>query len=102
MEVRLRGRTYDLDAPRDIAQMVARERYAWPGGYVMGAVTSDGGLLCPSCTWTEYRLIRESQRDAETYGSSDDGWNVVGWTHAGQADDHHQLCDHCGAEMVTW
>lgn len=27
-----------------------RSRFAWPGGYEIYAVTSDGGALCHACT----------------------------------------------------
>ena len=33
---------------------MARERYAWPGGYALALVTTDGGILCPDCVRAEY------------------------------------------------
>jgi len=79
------------------AQYIARERYAFPGGYELAGITSDGALLCNNCCKSEYRQIRESNRDYCGLDSSD-GWNVVtvdvscNW-------DESQHCDHCNREI---
>ena len=66
-----------------------RSPYAWPGGYPLFAVTSDGASLCHKCCKDNYRQIRESMRD-----HSSDGWRVdavdVNW------EDADMLCDDCG------
>ena len=65
--------------------------YAWPGGYPMFAVTSDGAALCPHCCQTERRSI------GFTYGT--DGWAVEGldvnW------EDPELYCDHCGNRIES-
>ena len=66
--------------------------YAWPGGYELGYVTDDGGLLCAACTNQE----PEASEDA-IEGS---GWRVVAWTcedrdNASERDGEIQHCDNC-------
>lgn len=81
-----RSVVYDMDAGPDLARMIARDKFAWPGGYEMAAVTDDGGLLCHDCCRREYYMIRTA--------SSGDGWNVSGlWVEDG---DSEAYCDHCG------
>ena len=76
---------------------IAEHPYAWPGGYVRALVMDDGEVLCPTCVRENLELILEATRDHLR-----DGWEAVGSFHAGETDDHHQTCAHCGAEMVTW
>jgi hypothetical protein len=45
--------------------------YAWPGGYQMYLITSDGAALCFDCARKEYRQISESIRKGTA-----DGWKV--------------------------
>ena len=62
--------------------------YAWPGGYPLFAVTTDGGCLCHKCVKDNYRIIRESQRD-----DSRDGWQVDAVTI--NYEDPDLYCDNC-------
>lgn len=77
---------------RDVRRM-ARDRYAWPGGYALALVMTDGGILCPNCVRAEYRQIIRATRDG-----SRDGWGAAGVDHAGNWDDP-ETCDHCGATI---
>lgn len=74
-----------------LADTLAREPFAWPGGYPRYAVTSDGGCLCSSCCKTERDLI------GTTTGS--DGWNVV-WIGINY-EDNELACDNCHEEIVA-
>lgn len=69
-----------------IADKVHKERYAWPGGYPLYAITNDGAALCHECCGNEREWI------GTTTGS--DGWCVIGmdinW------DQCDLMCDHCG------
>lgn len=69
-----------------IADKVHKERYAWPGGYPLYAVTNDGAALCHACCGSQRAWI------GTTTGS--DGWCVIGmdvnW------DETDLTCDHCG------
>ena len=51
-------------------QQMAREGYAWPGGYPLVLSMGDGGCLCPQCVRSNYRLIRKAQRE----GMRRDSW----------------------------
>jgi hypothetical protein len=67
----------------------ARNKFAWPGGYPMCAITQDGGCLCHTCLKDNYRIIREAQRGC--FDAPD--WNVVcvdvNW------ESTTLQCDHC-------
>ena len=68
-----------------LADRLSQQRYSWPGGYPMFAVTDDGGSLCHQCCRDERLVI------ATTTGT--DGWCVkalaVNW------EDPELFCDHC-------
>lgn len=50
-----------------------RHPYAWPGGYEVAFVTSDGAILCHDCVRQNFREVLES-----TKKHISDGWHVVG------------------------
>jgi len=76
------------------AVSVARDPYAWPGGYPRYLVMEDGGTLCPACVKKELRLIIRATRDRD--GS---GWHSAGsginW------EDPALFCDHCGRRIES-
>lgn len=41
--------TINTKHPMGAARFVRRERYAWPGGYELALIMSDGALLCADC-----------------------------------------------------
>ena len=65
--------------------------YAWPGGYPMFAVTSDGAALCHKCCQTERSSI------GFTYGT--DGWAIAGLD--ANWEDPSLYCDHCGNRIES-
>jgi hypothetical protein len=69
-------------------------KYAWPGGYPVYYVTSDGAALCPDCVTKERAQITESIAD-----NSNDGWQVVG------ADVNYEdaslYCDNCNKRIES-
>lgn len=71
------------------AKDVAREPFAWPGGYPKFLVMCDGGALCPKCVRENFALVGRSTRDG-----NGDGWAAAGaqlnW------EDDTLTCDHCG------
>ena len=77
---------------RNGAQMRASLRagsHAFPGGYAIAYVTSDGSLLCPQCVRRELRNITQAIRS-----HANDGWRVVGC--AVECDtDSTECCEHC-------
>lgn len=70
-----------------------RTPYAWPGGYPMYIVLSDGGMLCRECARTEYREMSRALRDPRLY---DSGWRpvaaVVLW-------EGPEECAHCNSPL---
>lgn len=86
----------------DRVKEAIRHPYAWPGGYELVAVTSDGALLCTDCLKSEFASVVDSIRNG-----IDDGWRVVGLGYeaidAGTAGecgpDLVCICDHCGREF---
>lgn len=87
-----RTERYDLERSADAARYVARERYAWPGGYALFACTDDGGTLCADCCRAEYATIARTHRNS--------GWFVIG---VGSAESCEETlhCDHCGAVIFN-
>jgi hypothetical protein len=77
------------------AKVVAREKYAWPGGYALSLVMADGGVLCPECVKHEWRSIVRYTL-----------WNLPqsGWMAAGLAveecPESDVYCDHCNAVIA--
>lgn len=74
---------------------VARYPYAWPGGYDVAALTSDGALLCSDCVRAEYRTVAEDSR-ARLHS----GWDVV--AAVCMDTDVPSPCDNCGRELAAY
>jgi hypothetical protein len=81
------GYTLTTASAGRIALSIAREPFAWPGGYERFAVTDDDGVLCWQCCTSEISIIRQSDPG--------DGWHVVGASSLAE-DDGDVTCDHCG------
>ena len=64
--------------------------YAWPGGYDVMFVTSDGGLHCHACAHANARLVADS-----IWHGYRDGWHVEGLLCTNETDSEC-ACDHCG------
>jgi hypothetical protein len=71
-----------------------RQAYAWPGGYDLIFVTSDGACLCTKCVRKNYRLVSDSRRK-----EINDGWRVIA-VDASCNSDEETLCDNCGAVLI--
>ena len=80
-----------------MAKLAVREPYAWPGGYPVYVVCSDGALLCTNCVRTNWRQIVWATR---WDGCRNSGWAVDGsvilWEdEPGEA----TFCGHCGERL---
>ena len=85
-------REYNLSNPLDCVRMVARERYAWPGGYELCVVTSDGALVCSGCVRENYREIIDS-----TKKEISDGWRCIGISNESELED--DFCSECNKQL---
>ena len=72
----------------------ARHPYAWPGGYPMFAITSDGAALCVACVKKEMRNIVTAIAQGML-----NGWKVVAidinW------EDSNLYCHHCSERIES-
>ena len=66
--------------------------YAWPGGYPLVYVMSDGGCLCPDCVNKEIDNVDDSTRRRMR-----DGWQMEGVDV--NYEDESLFCDHCGKQI---
>lgn len=69
-------------------------QWAWPGGYEIFGIMSDGACLCMPCIKANYRLVLNSIRS-----KCDDGWHVVAFECAANTD-NFTACDHCARVIV--
>ena len=52
-----------------------RQPFAWPGGYPVYTIMSDGEMLCADCARKHFRLIAEATKDRHDHHS---GWKAYG------------------------
>ncbi len=71
----------------EVLDLLDKGMYAWPGGYPMYFVTSDGGALSFSTVKEEWECVQWSVSN-----DVDDGWRVVAvdvnWEDPNLYDDH--------------
>ena len=70
-----------------------RNPYAWPGGYELFFITSDGALLCHDCVRKHYRSVSDSIRH-----NLSDGWRVVGITLDNELE-QDESCAQCNKQI---
>jgi hypothetical protein len=68
--------------------------YAWPGGYPLYYLTSDGGVLCPACVTKERQQIFRS-----THEHAHDGWAVEAVDV--NYEDSELYCDNCNKRIES-
>jgi len=79
---------YNLDRDIDKVRYIAREQFAFPGGYELIGITVDGGLLCSQCIRDNYKLILQS-----TYDGHETQWAVNHICTESELENTH--CDNC-------
>ena len=81
-----------------------RNKYAWPGGYELAFVTSDGALLCTDCVRKNWRAVLDDMKT--DYPSS--GWKISAITYEAVSaetckedgnEDLISYCDQCNKEF---
>ncbi len=63
----------NIDSVADLKATLRNGEHAWPGGYPMYFITSDGEALSFTTVRKEFQRIASSIRD-----KANDGWRVVG------------------------
>lgn len=85
----------DIKTISDFRRAVRNGPYAWPGGYPLYFVTSDGGALSFKTAKQERRSILEALRTDD----KDSGWYVVGTNI--NYEDADLICDHSGEQIES-
>ena len=74
-------------------KQVARDHWAWPGGYPLMTIMQDGECLCAACTQDHLSLIVSA-----IVQKHDPQWEAIGmdvnW------EDEHILCAHCNEPIA--
>ena len=79
---------------KDLKSALRAGPYAWPGGYPLFFVTSDGAALSFAAVREQYRSVLHSIRHA-----SNDGWRVVAVEV--NYEDPALYCDHTGERIES-
>jgi hypothetical protein len=83
-----------INTVHDFRRAIRNGAYAWPGGYPLYFITSDGTALSFDAAKTERRNILQSIAHR-----SNDGWRVIGadvnW------EDQDLTCDHTGERIPS-
>lgn len=82
--------TMTIESVQDFRRAVRMGPYAWPGGYDIFAITSDGGTLCADCMARERRVIVDAIARKD-----DSGWRVLAVDCTANTDSGVD-CDNCG------
>jgi hypothetical protein len=72
-----------------------REPYAWPGGYEVLYITSDGEILCNACVKANLRTILTAQRDPTDHS----GWRIDA-TDTTEMCESYTACAQCNRTIV--
>ena len=83
----------DVENNSHAIRAAIRQKFAWPGGYALFGICSDGGVLCADCMRREYRQVAHSVRH-----KVNDGWQVCLIDCAANVDTRTD-CDHCGKNI---
>ena len=74
-------------------------RWAWPGGYEIVFITSDGQLLCFNCVRKEARNIKEAMIDRQKGHNYRTGWEIDGTTIIEETFDSHEEAEKFGCSI---
>ncbi len=82
----------EITSGKELCATLRAGEYAWPGGYQLLFIASDGGLLHFDCVRENlYQCIYSIRHEI------DDGWRIVGCEMIEDiADGENLYCDHCG------
>lgn len=85
-----------IETGRQLRATLRAGEYAWPGGYQMAFITSDGALLCFACVKEELYNVTHSIRN-----NCDDSWRVTACDivhdYESETGEH---CAHCNKQLA--
>lgn len=84
----------NINSISDFRRAMRHGPYAWPGGYPMFFITSDGAALSFEAARSRRRSILEAIQQ-----SSNDGWQVIGMQINWEDPELH--CDHTGKRIES-
>ncbi len=84
---------YDLDVPADMVRYVAREMFAWPGGYEL-ILSCSGASLCPFCVRENYQI--------ELMNAIDETWADYAISTSAEIDPENCFCDMCNKDLSAY
>lgn len=87
-----------FDSPRHAVFTIARHKCAWPGGYALVAVMSDGDCLCHDCVKENVAQIVRATRNPDFRT----GWEYSGFATVGNDfEPDGETCAHCYRDLST-
>lgn len=84
----------EIQTVADCKATIRAGEYAWPGGYPLFLLTSDGCPLCFDCAREEFSQIAYAIKY-----KLNDGWRIVGCDINYEEKD--MLCGHCGERIES-
>ena len=84
----------DISTAKDLKQALRSGPYAWPGGYPLYFITSDGAAL-------SFKAVRENLRSVlwSIKNGVNDGWRVQAMDI--NYEDNELYCDHTGEKIES-
>ena len=79
----------EINSVADLKATLRAGPFAFPGGYPLFLITSDGGALCFKCGKSEFYLIAGEIQDDDN-----GGWRVVA-CEINHGEESDLNCDHC-------
>lgn len=83
-----------LNTPAQFGKALKTGPYAWPGGYPLFFITSDGAALCFKCAKEQGKQVTDSIRT-----KCNDGWRIVAMD--ANWEDPSLYCDHCNKQIES-
>ena len=84
----------DISTAKDLKQALRNGPYAWPGGYPLYFITSDGAALSFKAVRENFRCVIWSIKNKVS-----DGWRVQ--VMAINYEDNELYCDHTGEKIES-
>lgn len=76
------------------------DAYAWPGGYPIVYVFTDGGCICPDCANKEIKKIDQAIKEGNrAHSSGCGGWAIDSFMIHYEGEP--EICDNCGKEIES-